>query len=87
LVPDAYRDRNNNNVVIGFAHSSAQTTSAELTKKEKRLYALIEPLTRLFPNIGFGRGAGKGEGVRRWRPVYVRAETAAGKGGGVEQQS
>jgi hypothetical protein len=58
LVPDAYRDRNDN-VVVGFVRSGAQTTSAELTEKEKRLYALIELLTRLFPNVGFGRGVGK----------------------------
>jgi hypothetical protein len=85
VVPDACRDRNNN-VVIGFVRSGAQTTSAEFTEKEKRLYTLIEPLTRLFSNVEFGRGAGKGEATRRWYPVYVRAQTAAGKGGGVEQQ-
>jgi hypothetical protein len=86
LVPDACLDGNNKNIVIGFAHSSAQTASAEFTEKEKRLYALIEPLMRLCSSIGFGRGAGKGESVRRWYPVYVRAETASGKGCGVEQQ-
>jgi hypothetical protein len=60
LVPDACRDRNNNNIVIGFAHSGTQTTSAGFTEKEKRLYALIEPLTRLFSNVGFGRALERG---------------------------
>jgi hypothetical protein len=85
-VPGACRDRNNNTVVIGFARSGAQTTSAEFTEKEKRLYALIEPLVRFCSSVEFGRGAGKGEAARRWYPVYVRAETAAGEGGCVEQQ-
>jgi hypothetical protein len=67
LVPDACRDRNNNNIVIGFAHSSVQTTSAEFTEKEKRLYALIESLTRLCSSVEFGRGAGKGESRRKPR--------------------
>jgi hypothetical protein len=85
-VPGACRDRNNDNIVIGFARSGTQTTRAEFTEKEKRLYALIEPLVRFCSSVEFGRGAGKGEATRRWYPVYVRAETTAGKGGGVEQQ-
>jgi hypothetical protein len=79
-IPGACRDRNNNIFVIGFARSDAQTTGARFTEKEKRL-------SRLCSSVGFRRDAGKGEAVRRWYPVYVRAETAAGKGGGVEQQS
>jgi hypothetical protein len=72
LVPGACRDRNNNNIVIGFARSGAQTTGARFTEKEKRL-------SRLCSSVEFGRGAGKGEAAHRWRPVYVRAETASGK--------
>jgi hypothetical protein len=77
LVPGACRDRNDN-VVVGFARSGAQTISVEFTEKEKRLYALIEPLTRLFSSVEFRRGPRKGGGRA---PVASRIRPGGNRGG------